>query len=156
LTDAAKPVPASSKTASRLGRIAWAAAGVAVVALAALSLGHFRETPPTAPVMNFSADLDTITSTRGTLVISPDGTRIAFLIRGAGGRQMLATRLLDQPKATPLSGTEGANSPFFSPDGQWVGFEADGKLKKVAVQGGAPISLADNNGIGGRGASWGR
>jgi Tol biopolymer transport system component len=146
---------ASAPLPSRLGRIAWAAAGVAVFALAALSLVHFRETPASAPVMNFSADLglDAITSAGGTVAISPDGTRIVFLTRGAGGRQMLATRLLNQPKATPMSGTEAGTAPFFSPDGQWVGFVADGKLKKVAVQGGAPISFPDVSAA--RGASWG-
>ena len=45
--------------------------------------------------------------------------------------------------ARPLAGTEGAYGPFFSPDGQWIGFFASGKLKKVAVNGGAPIAVTD-------------
>ena len=52
-------------------------------------------------------------------------------------------RRLDQLQATPLPGTEGARNPFFSPDGQWIAFFADGKLKKVAVTGGAAVTLCD-------------
>ena len=52
-------------------------------------------------------------------------------------------RPLDQREATPIPGTEGAFSPFFSPDGQWVGFSADGKLKKVPLAGGAPLTICD-------------
>jgi dipeptidyl aminopeptidase/acylaminoacyl peptidase len=54
----------------------------------------------------------------------------------------LYVRRLDQLAATSLAGTEGAAGPFFSPDGQWLGFFADGKLKKIAVTGGAPVTLA--------------
>ena len=56
---------------------------------------------------------------------------------------LLYVRRLDQLTATPLNGTAGASSPCFSPDGQWVGFFADAKLKKVPVTGGAVVTLAD-------------
>ena len=52
-----------------------------------------------------------------------------------------------------MAGTEGGSDPFFSPDGQWIGFFADGKLKKIAVQGGAPVTLCDA--VLPRGGSWG-
>ena len=61
-------------------------------------------------------------------------------------------RRLDQLQATPLSGTDDADSPFFSPDGQWIGFFADGKLKKIAVTGGAAVTLCDAPN--GRGGAW--
>ena len=54
------------------------------------------------------------------------------------------TRALDEIEPSPLPGTDGAASPFFSPDGQWVGFFADGKLKKISVTGGAAITLCDS------------
>ena len=54
--------------------------------------------------------------------------------------------------ATPLAGTEGAAGPFFSPDGQWLGFFGGGKLKKISVTGGAPEALADAPTA--RGGSW--
>ena len=56
-------------------------------------------------------------------------------------------------QATALSGTENARDPFFSPDGQWLGFFADGKLKKVSVDGGAAVILCDAPND--RGGSWG-
>jgi serine/threonine-protein kinase len=63
-------------------------------------------------------------------------------------------RRLDQAKAAGLPATEGAYAPFFSPDAQWVGFFAQGKLKKTRIDGGQPISLCDAPA--GRGASWGQ
>ncbi len=62
-------------------------------------------------------------------------------------------RALDEFDATALPGTEGARNPFFSPDGEWVGFHAAGKLRKVAVAGGDPIPIA--NALEGFGATWG-
>ena len=58
-------------------------------------------------------------------------------------RQQLATRLLDQAKPTPLPGTENGADPFFSPDGQWFGFAAGGKLKKMPVHGGPVVTVCD-------------
>jgi len=49
---------------------------------------------------------------------------------------------MDSFEARPIPGTEGANAPFFSPDSQWVGFLADGKLKKASIAGGSPLTLA--------------
>src|SRR5207245_7857752 len=56
-------------------------------------------------------------------------------------------------QAAALSGTENARDPFFSPDGQWIGFFAGGKLEKISVQGGAAVTLCDVPD--GRGGSWG-
>jgi serine/threonine-protein kinase len=63
---------------------------------------------------------------------------------------------MDGLEARAIPGTEGGVGPFFSPDGQWIGFSAGGKLKKVSLSGGLPVSLADVAAIGGSsGASWG-
>jgi serine/threonine-protein kinase len=78
---------------------------------------------------------------------------MVFVSQSTDGTSRLFTRRLDQPKAVRLSGTESAYAPFFSPDGQWVGFFAQGKLKKTRIDGGEPISLCDAPH--GRGASWG-
>src|SRR5439155_27156107 len=59
---------------------------------------------------------------------------------------------LDQVQVTTLLGTENSRDPFFSPDGQWVGFFADGKLKKISAQGGVPITLCDAGSA--TGANW--
>jgi serine/threonine-protein kinase len=73
--------------------------------------------------------------------IAPDGSRIAFIEGRGGGR--LFVRELDSPELRPLEGTEGASSPFFSPDGRWLAFFSPGKLRKIPVGGGTPIDLAD-------------
>lgn len=73
----------------------------------------------------------------GQVALSTDGTRIAIVEQVAAAEFRLATLRLDEIELVPLSGTEGARMPFFSPAGQWIGFFADGKLKKIAVQGGA-------------------
>ena len=116
----------------------------------------WRVTRPTdRPLMRFSADLgpEAVEGRNITAAISPDGTRLAFVARGPGGKQQLATRLLDQAQATLLAGTENAFDAFFSPDGQWIGFFADGKMNKISVQGGAAVTICDARD--GRGASWG-
>jgi hypothetical protein len=86
---------------------------------------------------------------RHIVAISPAGTHLVYTANSG-----LSLRRLDQLHATPLAGTEvEARSPFFSPDGQWIGFYAAGQLKRVAVTGGAPVTVgaADNP----WGASWG-
>jgi Tol biopolymer transport system component len=93
--------------------------------------------------------------TNGTaFAISLDGARMAYIVRDTGGiAGQLYVREFDKPSATPLEGVGHASCPFFSPDGQWIGFFGDGKLKKVSVRGGAPIDLASVSGY--RGGAWG-
>jgi serine/threonine protein kinase/Tol biopolymer transport system component len=86
------------------------------------------------------------------LVLSPDGTHLVYVAR-QGGPQQLYLRSMDSLEAKPIPGTEGAVNPFFSPDGQWLGFFAGGKLKKVSVSGGAALTLGDADNP--RGGSWG-
>lgn len=85
-----------------------------------------------------------LTPIRGTsMAISPDGSRIVFIMGQLIVKPQLAMRRLDQSKAVPLAGTDGAEAPFFSPDGKSIGFFADGKLKKMDADGGAPVTLCD-------------
>ena len=140
----------------RSNKVAWVVAGVLALALSAAGFGWWRSTRPVdRPLIQLSVDLgpDAVAGARTTAVLSPDGTRIVFPIRGSNGVRQLATRTLDQPRATAMSGTEGGSDAFFSPDGQWIGFFASGKLKKAAVQGGAPVTLCDAGDP--RGGSWG-
>jgi len=87
------------------------------------------------------------------VIISPDSKRLVFVSQDADGMSRLFRRQLDQPTAVRIPGTERAYAPFFSPDGQWVGFFAQGKLKKIQLEGTQPMSLCDAPS--GRGASWG-
>jgi len=86
--------------------------------------------------------------------ISSDGSRIAYVIQEvASGTGRLYVRNLDKSTAVLLDGVGLAAAPFFSPDGQWIGFFGDGKLKKVSVRGGAPLVLCEVSGY--RGGAWG-
>jgi serine/threonine-protein kinase len=84
-----------------------------------------------------------------SVAISPRGDLLAYVTETDGLRG-IHVRAMDELEARPLGGTVGAQQPFFSPDGKWLGFFAEGKLKKVSVRGGAPIALAEApNGMGG-------
>lgn len=85
--------------------------------------------------------------------LSPDGSRLVFM-GTKEGETMLYLRPMDRLESSPLPGTQGAHSPFFSPDGQWVGFFAGGKLKKVRIGGPQPVVLCDARIP--MGSSWGR
>jgi Tol biopolymer transport system component len=88
-----------------------------------------------------------------SLALSPDGLKLALLIQEPRGGTRLYLRRLDELTATPLAGTVGARGPFFSPDGRWLGFWVDGKLKKILTEGnGSPITVCDATDL--LGASW--
>lgn len=89
-----------------------------------------------------------------SIALSPEGSRIAYVATQNGASQMYL-RSLDDFTARPIAGTEGADTPFFSPDGQWLGFIADQKLQKVPVAGGSPVVIASVSGVGRTyGAIW--
>jgi len=109
------------------------------------------------PLMRFDADLgsDAVegSASGSEIAISPDGSRLAYMVRLPGGANGIATRLLDQTEPTLVPGTEAGNRPFFSPDGQWLGFFSSAQMKKVSIHGGPVATLCDAPGS--RGASWG-
>jgi serine/threonine-protein kinase len=135
---------------------------LAMFAIAALTLGFAlwrAPRPVEQPPMWLSVDLGPEASPGRdmTAIISPDGSHIVFPV-STGGVTRLAVRYLAQPNATTLPGTETAVNPFFSPDGEWVAFASGGKIKKVSVRGGSPVTLCDGGLRGGTGArtaiSW--
>jgi serine/threonine-protein kinase len=130
-----------------------------VTAAIATYAGFAFRPEPSRPLVRFLITLpegELFSSTgRHAVAISPAGTHIAY-----SAKERLNLRPLDQMESLPVRGTEGSaiantagRSPFFSPDGQWLGFWQNGQLKKVAVSGGAPVALcaADNP----FGVSWG-
>jgi Tol biopolymer transport system component len=136
----------------RSGAPGWIAAGLlAIVAATALWAPWRSESPPPLrEPMRFEVDagadvmLPPLASpTFSSIVISPDGTRVVYVGSVRGGPPKLLTRRLDQTAFTELAGTEGASQPFFSRDGQWVGFWSGDAVFKVAVEGGAATKLAD-------------
>ena len=90
----------------------------------------------------------------GSVVLSPDGTRLAFVAPGADGRNVLWIRPLDSLEARPLPGTERAYSPFWSPDSLSVAFFTPDKLKRIDAAGGPPQVVCDTRV--GRGGTWNR
>jgi Tol biopolymer transport system component len=88
----------------------------------------------------------------GSIAISPDGSRMAY-VGLKDGKNRIFVREFDEPEAKALDGTEGGDGPFFSPDGQWIGFFAGSKLRRLAVGGAALQVLADAPSH--RGGTWG-
>jgi serine/threonine-protein kinase len=144
--DSAGPVsPITAEAAAPAWRRAlpWAWATVSTVALLAglVTWAPWRSAPAPAPrklLAGLGADASLPADIGASAILSPDGATLAFVARQAGPARLFI-RKLDQLQAAPLAGTEGAENPFFSPDGQWLAFFADGALKKVSVAGGAAV-----------------
>jgi Tol biopolymer transport system component len=147
----------AAATRSWRERLAWAAAALLALTTTAFAIGFVLRAPkPSQPMRLISetgieASLDT--GTGSSVILSPDGTRLALIAVGSDRKSHIYIRPLDQLQATVLSGTENARDPFFSPDGQWIGFFADGKLKKIPIQGEAAVTLCEA--LSDRGGSWG-
>ena len=140
---AVAPASTSRRAASILVAVTAAAAGIAAyatfsltrVSAPSLSVGRFPIALPMGDRFSFTA--------WPVVALSADGTRLVYT-----ANQRLYLRPMDQLEPTPIRGTEvaagpgrAARSPFFSPDGRWIGFWEDGQLKKVSITGGAPIEL---------------
>jgi serine/threonine-protein kinase len=152
---------ASSPIRSARSIGAWwiaAAAVVGVAAGAALAALTMRPRAMPTAVVRYELvgspsepfDLDAFGS---NVTISPDGARVVFTAR-RGSTQELLVRRLDQLSASPIPGTEGALNPFFSADGQQVGFSTIGELKRVPIDGGSVATVCKINAIF-NGAAWG-
>ena len=150
-------IPGTDASPARSRALPWSVAatfGIALVAALAL-WAPWRAATVGAPVRllaNIGAAATLPSDGGAAAILSPDGATLAFVAQQAN-LSRLFVRKLDQLQAGALAGTEGAAGPFFSPDGQWIAFFAGGKLKKVAVTGGAVVTLCDSPG-GGRGGTW--
>jgi serine/threonine protein kinase/Tol biopolymer transport system component len=156
----AEPAAAAPGRGRSLERLAWTA--VALTAFgSAWWLGKQSTVRPapsrsvrfqvTAPE---GASFNVVGRDAGPVVVSPDGGRLAFIATTSEGRKLLFVRSLDNLRAEPLAGTDGASFPFWSPDSRFIGFFAEGKLKKVPATGGPTQVLADAPL--GRGGTWSR
>jgi Tol biopolymer transport system component/predicted Ser/Thr protein kinase len=144
------PVIAPSR--SRFGTIAAGVAAICMLAFAALAFTHFRETAPPERVLRYTLTTPE-TSTLHSIALSPDGRYVAIAAM-VNGRRQLWLRPLDALQFQPMPGTEDGAYPFWSPDARYIGFFAQGKLKKISVSGGPAQSLCDATD--GRGGSWNR
>jgi serine/threonine protein kinase/Tol biopolymer transport system component len=125
----------------------WTVAVAAVVVGIVGALAPWRSAPQPPEITRISMDVGTdaslLTAAGAAAILSPDGKVFAFVAGKVGGRSQIYIRRMDQLESMPLSGTEGAVDPFFSPDGLWIGFFAEGKLKKASVTGGGALTLCD-------------
>ena len=135
--------------------VLWGTAGViaGAIVVAAVLFATSRRQPPSPMRLSFALPPGLALATDSpSLAISRDGSMVAYVTAQPGGVQQIWLRRLDEFEAQPVLGTNGADSPFFSPDGQWLGFFSDGKLAKVPLAGGNPEVLCDA--IDDGGASW--
>ncbi|MDQ6799277.1 MAG: protein kinase [Acidobacteriota bacterium] len=153
----AESAPPASPRRTRI--LPWAIAALLAVVCAVMvlrprpraaevRLSRFVIDPPPNAGFNFSG------RDAGPVVVSPDGSRIAFVATTSDGAKQLWVRNIDSVAAQALAGTVGASYPFWSADGENLGFFADGKLKRVSATGGAVTALCDAPS--GRGGAWNR
>ena len=159
---------ATTAVGAKLGRPTTALRGIraatlfAVVVVTALAFWLGQASSPSTIdrqrlVFDIELLLDARLMTSGgvppSVAVSPRGDVVVYSAR-QGGVDRLYLRPLAEPEATPIPGTEGGWAPFYSPDGEWVGFFAAGDLKKVPLSGGPPITVTSVDFLGGAG-SWG-
>lgn len=144
--------------AARQSWMPWVVAGVLALAAIAFAVGYFQSfRAPQVSVHSYILPPEKATflltgNASGPPVLSPDGLRVAFTAKSADDKQMLWIRPLNSAVAQPMSGTDSATYPFWSPDSRYVGFFAAGKLNKVDASGGPPQALCDAPA--GRGGTW--
>jgi len=142
-------------------RLAWIVAALFLLGLVTalgLALLYVRQPSPEAQVARFSINLPpgttTVANTAPVLALSPDGRRLVFAASDAAGKSQLWLRPFDSFETQPLSGTDGAAYPFWSPDGRHVAFFADNKLKKLDVGAGVIETICQAGS--GQGGDWNR
>jgi Tol biopolymer transport system component/tRNA A-37 threonylcarbamoyl transferase component Bud32 len=155
-TTVASPV-ALPRARRRWDTVSLAAFGIAGLAIVAALWGWLRPAP--TPLVNRfsllfrSAEGLRPSATAGNIAISPDGTKLVYIGPAEGGTR-LWLREHDKLRPTPIPGTDGAVSPFFSPDGRQLGFVRNGRTVRIlSLEGGPPLTLSDS--INSSGGDWG-
>jgi Tol biopolymer transport system component len=146
--------------AQQLFRPAWIAAIAVTALIGGTAAWLFRDRAPAAPAsptrfeLRLPATYSLFVGLSAGLAVSPDGQRVAIGAYGTEEPAILLQRR-DEFDAHVLPGTEGGTSPFFSPDGEWVGFVGrDRRLRKVRVSGGESVAISPSTSS--RTATWGR
>ena len=148
MAEAISDSASTRKSRLLIGALAILAIGFAV--LAGWLLLRRGEAP--IPTTHLSFELPVGHSIISGPAISRDGRRVAFVSSDGIGRPQLYVRRLGDADSRLLPGTEEANNPFFSPDGQWIAFYARNQLFKVKVDGGVPVPLAAS--LSNEGGAW--
>jgi serine/threonine protein kinase len=142
---------AAARTPHRIWAFVAATAAVAAIAAAAGWMLAPKSAPPQVRRYEITVPAAAAFTVPGAvdLALSPDGRTLLYSAPSVG----VLKRRADGVAFEPVRGTEGASAPFFSPDGAWIGFRAEGKLKKVPVEGGLAVTLCDLPGL--PRATWG-
>jgi len=129
--------------------------GIALLLMVALAFAYFHHSADEPRLLKFSVPPPEKASfnTSSIPTISPDGRRLAFAAT-MGGKDTLWVHNLDSLAPRQLLGTDGAKEPFWSPDGRFLAFFADRKLKKIDLSGGPALSLSDIDDDEPIGGSW--
>ncbi|HEV8119213.1 MAG TPA: protein kinase, partial [Thermoanaerobaculia bacterium] len=141
-SQAGVPMPVAARRKCR-ERLAWGVAAAAIVAAGLLAAGYVRRAPVKASPIRFEIPTPEGVALIDSPRISPDGKILAFNASDPAGKSRIWVRPLSALVAQPLAGTEGATRPFWSPDSRFLGFFAEGKLKKIDVSGGPPQKICD-------------
>ncbi len=136
------PAPVVARRKNR-EKLAWGIAAAALLGMAALGYGFVRRAPKPPRLARFEIAIPPGITALDAPKISPDGKILAFNATDANGKTQIWLRPLNALTAQPLPGTEGTRRPFWSPDSRFLGFVADGKLKKIDVTGGPPTKICD-------------
>lgn len=148
------PLASEAKATARL-RIAVAALVVAAIGAGAYVAGRASLPAIEANPLSFALDAPTGTHLASGAVLSPDGRSVALIAQDQStGSVKIWVRALDHGTARMVEGTEGASRPFWSPDGQSLGFFANGRLKRISLSGGSAQTLASFVGLTSSGGSW--
>ena len=151
-TEASSDGARSAAAPRRMPLLPWLAVALALVAVAAVTWFVARRPAPTTRMQFALAVPDEMSISH--MALSRDGSMLVFVSpEESSALPMLFVQRIGSPSVTPLPGTQGASYPFWSPDGAYVGFFANGKLQKMAISGGTPQVLA--TALAGRGGSWG-
>jgi serine/threonine-protein kinase len=152
--------PRSASRGSWRGTLPWAIAALMTICAGVVGWVNWRTESP-APrssarlVVSLPPQQRLAIAHATSVELSPDGEWLVYAASSPpGSRPRLYLRKLDRFEAVPIPGTDGAEGPFFSPDSRWMGFFAEGKLFKIAVEGGTPVEICHVGQVV-PGASWG-
>src|SRR5712664_1563638 len=150
------PLGVAKRIGARWQRtLLWGVVSLLLAAITGFAIWNLKPSPPrpiTRAVITVAPGQRLAALDHPAVALSPAGTHLVY-VATQGGAQQIYLRAMDSLDARLIPGTEGATEPFFSPDGQWLGFFVGNKLKKVPVGGGAVLTLAETTFPGG--ASWG-
>jgi len=141
-SQAGLPAPVVARRKNR-EKLAWAVAAVALAAATVLAVGFVRRAPGRTRSVRFEIATPSEVVSIDTPRISPDGKYLAFNATDSSGKARIWIRALNAFSAQPLAGSEGTTRPFWSPDSRFLGFFAEGKLKKIEVSGGPAQKICD-------------